>query len=127
MPSETIEGAWEFTFYIFFGVAALLLLSPVSIHLYSTCQSRHCQSILTSVLKVSEELEEGMTVRLSIANAYGKRLLLATSGTEITLYMEGHTITASSLLNMNFYDTSLELEDQLLISKIDGKILVRGR
>lgn len=124
MPSETIEGAWDFTAYISLGALTLLLLAPTVQHLYSTCELEQYKTILTSISKISGELEEGMTVKLSLSSTFGVRLSLTTSGTRITLHAKDRSIDEHA--NVTFYDTSIELYRQLSISKINGKILVES-
>ena len=126
MPSETIESTFDFAFYMSFSIIILLLFLPLTQNLYNICIESECKTMATTIKRVGEELEENMTVKVTLVNNIDQEIILETLGNRITLYtIKGKIITQQDS-NITFYDTTIKLGEYMSISKIRGKVIVRG-
>ena len=75
MPSETIESTFDFAFYMSFSIIILLLFLPLTQNLYNICIESECKTMATTIKRVGEELEENMTVKVTLVNNIDQEII----------------------------------------------------
>ncbi|MEM3403943.1 MAG: hypothetical protein QXJ17_05375 [Nitrososphaeria archaeon] len=120
-----IENAWDFALYLTLGFLILLLMTPLNENLYKECIDTQGEIIAKAIEKTALHLKENMTIKLFIVHKFQRGAILETSEHKIMFHI-GDNRTVIYDTQVLFYDSSIELKEQILISKSKGKISVQS-
>jgi len=100
-------------------------MSPLTEKLYEECVNTREEALVKMIEKTSLLLKENMTIKLLIAPNFQKGTVLKTSGNKIIINSEGGRTSVYDT-RILFHDSSMELREQISISKFGGRVLVQS-
>lgn len=124
MPSEVFESSLGFTFYLLIGLIILSTVIPLQ-KFYAICEAFEVKIVLETFVKIGEILEEGMYAKFSLeSSSLNGNAVFYSDGKNIGIIFGNNFSYSIACSNVEFCVQRVKLYGTVLVSKVNGKIVV---
>ncbi|MCX8188531.1 MAG: hypothetical protein N3F64_02370 [Nitrososphaeria archaeon] len=126
MPSEILGFSLGFTFYLLIGLIILSTTIPLQ-KFYVVCEVIEAKKVLEAFINIGQFLEENMSVKLSLEDSsFNGNVIFYSDGKNISIIFENKIFYSIYCDDVEFYVQKVKLYGTVLVSKVNGKIMVKS-
>ncbi|MEM0052827.1 MAG: hypothetical protein QXL89_01335 [Nitrososphaeria archaeon] len=124
MPSEVLESSLGFTFYLLIGLIILSTAIPLQ-KFYAICGEFEAKRVLEAFVKIGISLEEGMCAMFPLeGSSLNGNAVFYSDGKNIGIMFGNKFFYSIACSDIEFYVQRVKLYGTVLVSKVNGKIMV---
>lgn len=124
MPTEILESSFEFVFYLLVSLIILSTTVPLQ-NFYVKCEVVEAKEILETFAGLGQMLEENMYAIVSLEGSLcNGRTIFRSDGKNVSIIFEDKIFYSMICDGIEFYEQEVRLYGKVVVSKINGKIMV---